>query len=201
MKRNVFLTTLSALTLGAVVAASVLPAAARGMDGAGKIGARMSFEQLDADSDGKLTLEEFQAPMKERMARIDTNGDGALSEEELQAARDARMGPGRDGQRMGKMHGKMGGHGKMYGQRGDFEGHRGLMTDEQRLERAQAMIEMKDANGDGVLSVEELAAKPDGSRIFARIDADKDGAITKQEFDAARADFAGKRGKMFRQQN
>lgn len=231
MKRNIFLGTFSALTLGAVLAASGVPAAAQS-GGAGFGPGPVPFEQLDKNGDGVLSADEFTAPMKERLSVLDTDGNGEISAEELQAARQAapgqqgpkgqrgdgqgRMQAGkgdcdghRKGGRMDRMHGKMGGHmggprmggheqfgrGGFDGPRGfGMDGPRGMMTEEQRQERAQAMIEMKDANGDGLLSVEELAAAPDGSRIFTKMDADGDGAISKEEFDAARVQFMQMRG-------
>jgi Ca2+-binding EF-hand superfamily protein len=46
-------------------------------------------------------------------------------------------------------------------------------------------IKVIDTNGDGVLSAEEHAT---GSRsMFEKMDADKDGALTKAEFDAGHA--------------
>ena len=43
------------------------------------------LKQLDKDKDGKISLEEFVAPMKARFARMDVNQDGFLDEAELNA--------------------------------------------------------------------------------------------------------------------
>jgi hypothetical protein len=63
----------------------------------------LSFEKMDANGDGKVTFEEYQAAMTEmmkaRFKSMDKDGDGALSKEELQKGRDFR-GPRRgDGER------------------------------------------------------------------------------------------------------
>ncbi len=49
-------------------------------------GPQMSFEELDTNSDGKITQEEMQARGAARFAQTDADGDGALSLEELQSA-------------------------------------------------------------------------------------------------------------------
>ena len=39
------------------------------------------YQSFDRDGDGKVTLDEYQAPMKTTMADMDSNGDGALTRE------------------------------------------------------------------------------------------------------------------------
>ncbi|MFT4959486.1 MAG: Ca2+-binding EF-hand superfamily protein [Paracoccaceae bacterium] len=53
--------------------------------GMGMHGKEMSFEVLDADGDGMITLEEMQNLGKDRFVEIDTNQDGKLSAAELEA--------------------------------------------------------------------------------------------------------------------
>jgi len=59
-------------------------------DGPPGRGGRMAFhrpdlKRLDTDKDGKVSLEEFIAPMKAHFARMDANKDGFLDETELKA--------------------------------------------------------------------------------------------------------------------
>ncbi|WP_372756626.1 EF-hand domain-containing protein [Mariniflexile sp.] len=44
------------------------------------------IKQMDANEDGKLSLEEVKGPLKESFTKIDTNEDGFLSKEELDKA-------------------------------------------------------------------------------------------------------------------
>ena len=163
MTRKILLSTLSALTVGAMLASTVVPASARGFGGG-----HMSFADLDTNGDGVLSVEEMQAPMLERFQSADTDGDGSLSADELNAARPEKG----EGKRFGG--GKFGKNG---GNRGD---------------RAAKMIAKLDSDGDGLLSLEELSANPKPAQMFEKIDANGDGAISQEEFDAAHAEMGGK---------
>lgn len=71
------------------------------------------------------------------------------------------------------------------------------MAAERKLQRAQTMIDRMDVNKDGKLQVDEMKAPADaGTKMFARIDTDGDGAISKAEVDAAKARFEEMRSKM-----
>lgn len=59
------------------------------------------FQFFDRDGNGQVTIEEYQGPMADLVARRDRNDDGALGA-------DDRQGEGR-----GQRHGRMKGHGKM----------------------------------------------------------------------------------------
>lgn len=205
MKRTFLFGTISALTLGAVVLTSVAPAAmARGFGGdhGGARGPAMFFQKFDADQNGALTLDEVQAGIAEHFATIDADGDGSVTTEELQAMRpQMKMGKGHDGGKRG--FGRMGGDhdGRSHGDRdmamrggeqGFGHGKRMMpqMSDEDRADRAAKMIEQRDTNGDGMLSVDELAAAPKQMTIFDRFDTNGDGTITAEEFEAARKPVA-----------
>jgi len=59
----------------------------------------MSFQTMDADKDGKVTLEEYRAAMaataKLRFDATDTNKDGKLTEDELTPRTRTRTAPSR----------------------------------------------------------------------------------------------------------
>jgi Ca2+-binding EF-hand superfamily protein len=61
----------------------------RGMTGGGMMGPpvmmRMMFALMDADSDGTISLQEFQAAHERIFRAMDTNKDGKLTLEEMEA--------------------------------------------------------------------------------------------------------------------
>lgn len=75
-KKIVFATVLIAVGAGAAFAQS----------GPGRGGERPSFETLDVDGSGEITLDDFTALRDNRFADVDTNGDGSVTLEEFQAA-------------------------------------------------------------------------------------------------------------------
>ncbi|MFL6688854.1 MAG: hypothetical protein ACJ8IR_01515 [Alphaproteobacteria bacterium] len=46
-----------------------------------------SFQRLDSNHDGKLTLQEFSASQAKTFARMDKNGDGVITRDELTSRR------------------------------------------------------------------------------------------------------------------
>ncbi|NHX28163.1 hypothetical protein HA397_29965, partial [Escherichia coli] len=160
----------------------------------------MMMQRFDADNDGKISRDEFMAPMLERFAAADADGDGVLSAEELASVRPM----GQRGEHMGREHGEYMGRGDdddhhggrhMHGHGDDDYGRSHMrdhdrMTPEQRADRAQRMLDMMDTDGDGALSAEELAAGPSAERAFSRLDADGDGNVTLEEFKAAKRSAA-----------
>ncbi|MFZ2075187.1 MAG: EF-hand domain-containing protein [Xanthobacteraceae bacterium] len=57
----------------------------RGRDIAGPMMMRMIFSLMDADGDGKLSLQEFQAAHERIFKAMDANKDGFVTLEEMQA--------------------------------------------------------------------------------------------------------------------
>lgn len=53
----------------------------------GPRGGKDFFERLDADKDGKISLQEHQAASEARFKRIDKDGDGYITKEEHEAHR------------------------------------------------------------------------------------------------------------------
>jgi len=75
----------------------------------------MSFDNMDANKDGKVTLEEFkaaQAKLQElRFKQVDANGDGNITREELEKSREGlRRGGGPRGGQRGDRGGRGGGN-------------------------------------------------------------------------------------------
>ncbi len=72
----------STIALGFAALGSTAALAENGPRG----GQRPGFEDIDANGDGVLTLEEFQNRAQAKFDETDTNGDGFLDVEELTAA-------------------------------------------------------------------------------------------------------------------
>jgi hypothetical protein len=85
MKTHVLVPLLATLAL----ALTALPAVADCGHGHGK---RPSFDELDTDKSGTLTLDEFTAGAQARATamfnKLDTNKDGVVTPDEMQAAKD-----------------------------------------------------------------------------------------------------------------
>ena len=171
------------------VAAFTLPAAAHGPRGGGEMdhpGKGRFMEQLDTDGDGKVSDAEIQAHRDAMFAEIDSNKDGTLSEAEMTAHHEARR---------AEMQAKFAEH---------------------KADRVDAMFERFDTNEDGMISRDEVAAQQEAmdakraerraewsakgeeyaAKRFTSMDADKDGTISKEEFDAAPMKSYRRGGKM-----
>ena len=102
---------------------------------------------------------------------LDANGDGSITEAEMQDHRMARF-AAMDSDGNGSL----------------SAAEMTAAAEQRKAKRAERMIERMDANDDGEVSQEELAALGEGRRGggFSRLDADGDGSVTKAEFDAAK---------------
>lgn len=80
MKRFVLMAGIVTATTGL----TAVTALAQG-PGHGRHGERMTFQELDIDGDGQITLIEMQQRGTNRFNSVDTNGDGQLSQEEMVA--------------------------------------------------------------------------------------------------------------------
>ena len=146
---------------------------------------------MDTDGDDRLAPEELPEPMRQRFYRMDENGDGYVEPSEIETMMQrasSRRGRGAWLQR-------------------DADGDGKLSIDEVPL-RLRERFEQFDANGDGLLDEQELAAmrgrmggRGGGGRAarMMRADADGDGKISREEappqlsrrFDAIDADGDG----------
>jgi len=118
----------------------------------GQPGPAQIFQRLDKNGDGKLTKDELPPRMAERFSKADADGDGAITREELKAAaakmREHVAGPRRE------------------------------------LPSPEAIIKRLDKNGDGKLEKSELPER--FADHLGKADADGDGVITLEELKTAR---------------
>lgn len=132
------ITKLATAALAGVLIAS--PLLAKGPGGYGPM--TMTFEELDANGDGQVSLQEFQDARQARFASADADGDGNLTRDEMIAAIQARAGDQAD---------------RMI-QRLDANGDGALSLDEMPKPRGDRMMKRLDRNDDGTLSREEFEA-------------------------------------------
>ncbi|MBX3594194.1 hypothetical protein [Sphingomonas sp.] len=178
------------------------------------------FDRLDTNKDGQLSAEERKAGMEaarkamaarrggelgdfvprggggmgERMmARVDTNGDGLISREENRAAAIARF-ERMDADKDGKIEAgerRGPGMGKRDGKPGDRMARRGPGGPGGR---GPGMLMMADTNKDGVVTRAEFDAM--SAAHFAQLDTNKDGKIDAAEMKAMHEKMRERMGKM-----
>ena len=161
--------------------------------------------QADANNDGVLTRQEFDAGRNARFAHLDANNDAQLSREEMRAMRGDRHHRGR--------------RGGMHSLRGADANSDGNITRDEFLARPLQHFDRLDANDDGVISTAERPQRPEhqaqradrpnrdangdgqfsrtefaamGARTFERLDANSDGQVTRAEAEAARPHRRGR---------
>ena len=140
MKRAVLIAGVTAFALALTAGvASAKPG------GEGRHGPKASFEELDANGDGQLTLAELQAHAAARVAEIDSNGDGVITADELAAHAQRDISDKAE---------------KMLEKR-DENGDGQVTLDEMQpsSDRQERMFDRMDEDGDGSISAEEFEAK------------------------------------------
>ncbi len=105
------------------------------------------FMKLDANGDGGVTRDEFDAARAKRFAQADADGNGLLTKEEMEAHRETQK---KD--RMSKRFGAL-----------DTDGD-GQVSQTEFVNPEIDMFERLDANGDGLLSQEESQRRRFGWR-------------------------------------
>ncbi len=117
-------------------------------EGGQRGGPRPNFEQIDANGDGVLMMEEFQNQASAKFEETDTNGDGLLDVDELAAA--AERARARMIERLME--------------RKDANGDGMLSLEEMQPREAGQFFERADADGDGEISQEEWEAAKEKMR-------------------------------------
>lgn len=143
-------TTARIMLTSAAILVGVTAQAATGDQGAKGKHMRPSFEQLDVNSDGALTLEEIQAIGKGRFEKMDADGDGFITSEEI-----AAMGKMRSERHAARMMERLDANedGKISFE--EMKEHKGKGRKARRS--PEKMFDKVDANGDGKITKEEFA--------------------------------------------
>jgi Ca2+-binding EF-hand superfamily protein len=121
------------------------------------------FQMHDTDGNGKISRTEHAAVAKKLFAEADTDRDGFVTANEMAAC-------------MAKKHGDKAAH------HGSAAGKPDKMISD--------IIQMSDQNGDGKLTMAEHDAGAD--KMFAKYDSDGDGALSKDECNAAKKEMKNK---------
>ncbi len=108
------------------------------------MGMQHSFQELDADADGKITPEEMANHMQARFEGADSDGDGALSKDELVARMTERQAE------------RMAAYADHMIERHDANKDGKLSPDEMQARNNGKMFKKMDTDGDGAISEEEF---------------------------------------------
>lgn len=119
-------------------------------------GADAKFKAMDADADGKVTMNEHTTGARSMFTRMDADKDGKVTATEMDASH-SKMKDGQDrkaahASHEGKEHGRMSSarHIAMIDTDGD-----GAITAAEHASGSQRMFKKMDANGDGSMSKDE----------------------------------------------
>lgn len=147
MKRKHMITGVTLLALTATSISGGLAYAKSSMErGMGGGMERPSFETLDTNGDGQVTVIEIKEAGAQRFQDMDTNGDGLLSVEELQAPA-LEQAKGRSERMITRMI-----------EWRDSDGDGQLSQAELGTDMGERMFMRLDADEDGVITAEEFAA-------------------------------------------
>ncbi|RJF86176.1 EF-hand domain-containing protein [Sphingomonas cavernae] len=152
----------------------------------------------DTNNDGTVTRAELTASLDQRFARLDTNGDGQITQAERDAQHKARADArfkalDADGNGQVSRAEYDAAHEKRQAQRAERGEKTGERGEGRRWHRGgRGTGGMMDANKDGTVTKAEFQSR--ALAMFDRADANKDSQVTQQERDAARAAFKAKRG-------
>ncbi len=151
------------------------------------------FQKADSDGDGQISKAELSSmrangprggPSADEMfTNLDTDQDGSISREESDAA-------------LERMREDMSQGAKMFFGRSDKASQPPSLEEMQ-----EEMFTRADANGDGTIDADELAAMaangpeggPSGEELLARLDTDGDGVVSRAESDAGIEEMHQKR--------
>jgi len=150
---------LSLVAVGAL--ATTLAACAPGFaqqagPGTSPRGPMRMFQEMDANSDGRVTADEMRQRVAERFAAADANRDNALSLEEFRNAM-----PRRNADTPAPADGRRGRMAEMLFRMTDANGDGRVTLDEMQT-TASAMFRGMDANSDGAVTQEELPRRRHG---------------------------------------
>ena len=106
------------------------------------------FERFDADGDGQITVKEVESFRAELFLQMDADGNGEMTRDEAMAFASGRLGDRVD-RRM---------------QRLDADGSGTVSAEEYELGRTGVLFERLDANGDGVITRDEIPDRGHGPR-------------------------------------
>ncbi|MCP5087194.1 MAG: hypothetical protein GY952_10375 [Rhodobacteraceae bacterium] len=180
--------------LVAIVGAAAVPTVAKGRH-------HWDFEKIDANSDGFLTLEEVATVRDQKFEEMDANKDGSLSKEEIAAHRQERQAKWEEsrGERAKEAFAKMDTDNNGAISQEELEAAMEKRESNRKERRAKredgrrgGFMKHVDANDDGKVTKAELTTAYT-TRLFERLDTDKDSKISKAEAEEARKGFFGHR--------